>query len=291
VSIAWSLFIIAGAIGSLAWTLWLLFSNRTHPKTTVETTGHDFDGIEEYDNPLPMWWVGLFVATVVFAIGYLLYYPGLGTFAGFGQWTSRAQWDRDVRAQNDRYAPLYRGLASMSEADLHQSTEAQQIGRRLFLNNCATCHGMRARGAYGFPNLTDGEWQWGGDYETIKTTIGGGRIAAMPPWGPALGEAGTTDMANYVLSLSGAPPDAAAAARAAPQFQTFCVACHGADGKGNPALGAPDLTNDVFLYGADRDTIAFTIRHGRSGTMPSFATTLGDDRIAIVAAYVSSLHQ
>ncbi len=176
----------------------------------------------------------------------------------------------------------------MSETELHQSTEAQQIGRRLFLNNCASCHGMRARGGYGFPNLTDGEWQWGGDYDIDQATIRGGRIAAMPAWGPALGDAGIADMAQYVLSLSGAPHDAAAAARAAPQFQTLLRRVPwSADGKGNPALGAPDLTNDIWLYGADADTIAFTIRNGRNGMMPNFATTLGEDRIAIVAAYVS----
>jgi cytochrome c oxidase cbb3-type subunit 3 len=210
VSTLWSFFVIAGTLGSLAWVLWLLFSNRTQPKASVETTDHDFDGIAEYDNPLPMWWVGLFVATIVFAIGYLLYYPGLGSFAGLGEWTSHAQWDRDAQAQNDRYEPLYRRLASMSETELHNSTEAQQIGRRLFLNNCASCHGMRARGGYGFPNLTDAEWQWGGDYAAIKATISSGRNAAMPPWGPALGDAGTTDMANYVLSLSGAAGSGAA---------------------------------------------------------------------------------
>jgi cytochrome c oxidase cbb3-type subunit 3 len=286
----WSAFIVVGTLGSLAWTLWLLLSNRTRPKPTVETTGHEFDGIEEYDNPLPLWWVGLFVATIVFAGGYLLYYPGLGDFTGFGGWTSRQQWQTDVDVKNARYAPLYRRLASMSEAELHQNTEAQQIGRRLFLNNCASCHGMRARGGFGFPNLTDAEWQWGNDYASIDTTIRGGRVAAMPAWGTALGDGGVADMAQYVLSLSGAPHDAAAAARAAPQFQTFCIACHGGDGKGNPALGAPNLTNDLWLYGDNANTIAFTIRHGRSGTMPSFATTLGEDRIAIVAAYVSGLN-
>jgi cytochrome c oxidase cbb3-type subunit 3 len=290
VSVFWSIFIVVGALGSLAWALWLLVSNRTKAKATVETTGHEFDGIEEYDNPLPVWWVGLFIATIVFAFGYLLYYPGLGSFGGFGHWTSHAQWSADVQAKNAQFAPLYQRLAAMGETELHQSTEAQQIGRRLFLNNCASCHGMRARGGFGFPNLTDAEWQWGSDYASIETTIRGGRIAAMPAWGPALGDAGVADMAQYVLSLSGATHDEAAAARAAPQFQTFCVACHGADGKGNPAFGAPDLTNDIFLYGGDADAIAFTIRHGRNGTMPNFATTLGDDRIAIVAAYVSGLH-
>ena len=149
---------------------------------------------------------------------------------------------------------------------------------------------MRARGGFGFPNLTDAEWQWGGDYTSIETTIRGGRTAAMPAWGSALGDAGVADMAQYVLSLSGAAHDEAAATRAAPQFQTFCIACHGADAKGNPAFGAPDLTNDTWLYGGDADSIAFTIRYGRNGMMPNFATTLGDDRIAIVAAYVSGLH-
>jgi cytochrome c oxidase cbb3-type subunit 3 len=289
VSAPWSLFIIVGTLGSLAWALWLLLSNRTRPQPTVETTGHEFDGIEEYDNPLPLWWVGLFVATIVFAAGYLVYYPGLGNFTGFGRWTSHEQWQTDVDTKNAQYAPLYRRLASMSEADLHRSTEAQQIGRRLFLNNCASCHGMRARGGFGFPNLTDAEWQWGSDYATIETTIRSGRTAAMPAWGPALGDAGVADMAQYVLGLSGSPHDAVAAARAAPQFQTFCVACHGSDGKGNPAVGAPNLTNGIWLYGDTPDTIAFTIRHGRNGMMPSFATTLGEDRIAIVAAYVSGL--
>ena len=288
-SLFWSVFIIVGTLGSLGWALWLLLSNRTRAKPTVETTGHEFDGIQEYDNPLPVWWVGLFAATIVFAFGYLLYYPGLGNFAGFGHWTSHTQWSNDVQAKNAQFAPLYQRLAAMSETELRQSTEAQQIGRRLFLNNCASCHGMRARGAFGFPNLTDTEWQWGGDYTTIETTIRGGRTAAMPAWGPALGDAGVADMAQYVLSLSNAPHDAAAAARAAPQFQTFCIACHGADGKGNPAFGAPNLTNDIWLYGGTADAIAFTIRNGRNGMMPSFATTLGDDRIAIVAAYVSGL--
>ncbi len=290
-SLGWSLFIVAGTLGSLAWALWLLLSNRTKPTSTVQTTGHDFDGIQEYDNPLPLWWVGLFVVTIVFAGGYLLYYPGLGNFQGFGHWTSQAQWQHDVDAKDAQFAPLYRRLASMSEEQLHQDHEAQQIGRRLFLNYCSSCHGMRARGGFGFPNLTDAEWQWGSTYDAIETTIEGGRNAAMPPWGPALGDAGTADMAQYVLSLSGAPHDTDAAARAAPQFQTLCVACHGPTGTGNPLFGAPDLTNDVWLYGGDADTIAFTLRHGRNGQMPSFESVLGDDRIAILAAYVSGLRK
>jgi cytochrome c oxidase cbb3-type subunit 3 len=290
-STLWSLFVIVGTLGSLGWALWLLLSNRSKPSAKVETTGHDFDGIQEYDNPLPLWWVGLFVATIVFAIGYLVYYPGLGNFPGLGHWTSHEQWQRDVDAQRAEFAPLYQRLAAMSEAELHDNKQAQQIGRRLFLNNCSSCHGASARGGFGFPNLTDDEWQWGGDFDAIKTTIRGGRTAAMPAWGPALGESGVADMTQYVLSLSGAPHDRAAADRAAPQFQAMCTACHGADGRGNPLFGAPDLTNDVWLYGRDADSIAFTLRNGRNGQMPSFGAVLGDDRIAIVAAYVSGLRK
>ena len=290
-SIGWSIFVIVGTLGSLAWALWLLLSNRTKSTTTGETTGHDFDGIQEYDNPLPLWWVGLFIATIVFAGLYLVYYPGLGNFAGIGHWTSQTQWRHDVDANNAEFAPLYERLAAMREADLHANHQAQQIGRRLFLNYCSSCHGMRARGGFGFPNLTDAEWQWGADFDSVRTTIRGGRTAAMPPWGPALGDQGVSDMAQYVLSFSGTSHDAAAAQRAAPQFQTLCVACHGAEGKGNPLFGAPDLTNDTWLYGKDADAIAFTIRNGRSGQMPSFEAVLGGARVDIVAAYVSGLRQ
>lgn len=290
-NMGWSIFIIVGSLGSLLWTLWLLLSNRSKPTGPAKTTGHDYDGIQEYDNPLPLWWVGLFIATIVFAFGYLIYYPGLGSFAGVGGWTSQGQWQRDVDAQHAQFAPLYQRLAAMSEAELHADHQAQQIGRRLFLNNCATCHGASARGGFGFPNLTDSEWQWGGDYAAIKTTISGGHTAAMPTWGAVLGDAGVSDMSQYVLSLSGAQHDAAAAARAAPQFQVLCISCHGAEGKGNPLFGAPDLTNDIWLYGGDADSIAFTVRNGRNGQMPNFATVLGDDRIAIVAAYVSGLQK
>jgi cytochrome c oxidase cbb3-type subunit III len=291
-STGWSLFIIAGTLGSLGWALWLLFANKKMPSGPVKTTGHDFDGIEEYDNPLPLWWVGLFVVTILFALGYLVYYPGLGNFQGVGNWTSKGQWERDVAAKDAQFASLYTSLAALSPQELKDSRQSQQIGRRLFLNNCSTCHGITARGAFGFPNLTDGEWQWGADFETIKTTLRGGRMAAMAPWGAALGgEPGIADMAQYVLSLSGAVHDAAAAARAAPQFQMFCVACHGPDGKGGPLFGAPDLTNDVWLYGGDADAIAFTLRHGRNGVMPAFAEILGEEKIHILAGYVSGLPQ
>lgn len=290
-TLGWSIYIIVGTIGSLGAMLWLLFANRT-TSGDGKTTGHDFDGIEEYDNPLPMWWVGMFVATIVFALLYLVYYPGLGHFAGIGGWTSQKEWQTDVDAKEARFAPLYAKLGAYTETELHRSSQAKQIGRRLFLNHCSTCHGITARGAFGFPNLTDSEWQWGGDFAAIKTTLLGGRSAMMTPWGAALGgDTGITDMAQYVRSLSGTTHDAAAAARAAPQFQMFCVACHGADGKGNVLFGAPDLTNDVWLYGGEPERIEFTLRHGRMGVMPSFADVLGEEKVHILAAYITGLSE
>jgi cytochrome c oxidase cbb3-type subunit 3 len=285
----WSLFIIAGTLGSLGWALWLLLANRTKQSGAPQTMDHDFDGIREYDNPLPAWWVGLFVVTIVFAAAYLVYYPGLGSFAGLGKWTSREQWQNDVAANEARLAPLLAGFASMSEAQLHESHQAQQMGRRLFVNYCANCHGTSARGGAGFPNLTDDEWMWGAGYDAVKTTVRGGRTAAMPAWGAVLGDAGTADMVQYVLRLSAAAHDDAAAQRAAPQFETLCATCHGPDGKGNPLFGAPDLTNDVWLYGGDADSLATTLKNGRNGQMPAFTTVLGDARADLVAAYVTGL--
>jgi cytochrome c oxidase cbb3-type subunit III len=289
-STSWSLFIIIGTLGTLVATLWFLFANRTAPTQTPETTGHNYDGIEEYDNPLPRWWVGMFVASILFAGVYLIYYPGLGNFRGVGGWTSEGQLARDQATKDARFAPLYASLAALSPAELAQDQKAQQIGRRLFINNCSLCHGINAQGAFGFPNLTDSEWQWGSDFDAIKTTIANGRTAAMATWQAALGgDAGVNDMAQYVLSLSNNATDAAAAARAAPNYQMFCIACHGADGKGNPLFGAPNLTNDIWLYGGSADAVAFTLRHGRAGVMPAFTGVLGADQVHIIAGYVATL--
>ncbi|NJN52501.1 MAG: c-type cytochrome, partial [Gammaproteobacteria bacterium] len=181
-------------------------------------------------------------------------------------------------------------LGAFSEAELHDSSQAQQIGRRLFLNHCSTCHGITARGAFGFPNLTDDETQWGDSFEAVKTTLRDGRNAVMTPWAAPLGgDVGVSEMAHYVRSLSGASHDAAAAANAAPKFQMFCTACHGADAKGNPLFGAPNLTNDIWLYGGDAAQIEFTLRHGRMGVMPSFQSILDEHKRHILAAYVTGL--
>jgi cytochrome c oxidase cbb3-type subunit III len=287
-STGWSLFVIIGTLGTLVGALWLLLANRTSASGT-ESTGHFHDGIEELDNPLPLWWVGLFVATIVFGALYLVYYPGLGNFSGLGNWTSEQQWRTEVDASNARFAPLYAELASRAPEALLADRSAMQIGRRLYLNNCVTCHGLSARGKFGFPDLTDGHWSWGGDFAAINTTIRAGRTGVMPGWSATLGERGIQDTTQYLLSLVGRDTNAAAVGRGRSHYQAFCLACHGADGRGSTAIGTPDLTNDSWLYGGHPDQIAFTIRNGREGQMPAFEHILGPDRAYILAAYIYSL--
>jgi cytochrome c oxidase cbb3-type subunit III len=290
-STGWSLWVIIGTIGTMAGALWLLLANRYEAEGTPETTGHEADGIEELNNPLPFWWVGLFVVSVAFGALYLVWYPGLGNFPGIGGWSSDEQWRAEVDTMDARFAPLYADLAARPVDELITDRTAMQIGRRLYVNNCSTCHGLTATGKFGFPNLTDNEWQWGGDFDAIRTSIANGRTGMMPGWGSVIGERGVQDTTQYVLSLAGRNVNAAAAARGGPLYATYCLACHSADGRGNKALGAPDITNDNWLYGGDADQIAFTIRHGRTGEMPAFTHILGTDRAHLVAAYIYSLNK
>ncbi len=288
-SSVWHWFIIIGTLGSLAFFLALLFGNR---KTSSEaTTGHDFDGIQEYDNPLPMWWVWMFGLTIVFGLAYLAYYPGLGNFAGLSGWSSESQLETAQVRHEARFAPLYAELAALDEAELHESRQAQQVGRRLFINNCSTCHGVNGRGAFGFPNLTDGAWIWGSEFATVKATITHGRTATMPSWAAALGDQGVAEVTQYVRQISGQNHDEQAATAGAQRFQTFCVACHGVEGKGNPAMGAPDLTDGAWLYGGSAEQIAYTIRNGRTGVMPAFDDVLTEDKIHVLAGYVTSMEE
>ena len=285
----WHWFVILGTILSLAAMFWLLFSNRT--TSGNEDTGHEWDGIKELDNPLPFWWVGMFVVSMVFTLIYLAYYPGLGNFEGAGDWSSAGQHDAEVARHEARFAPLYAELGAMDSDALINDRRGMQVGRRLFINHCSTCHGVNANGAFGFPNLTDDEWQWGGDYDAIRTTLIYGRQAQMPAWGPALGEQGVTNVAHYVRKLAGLEHDAEAAAAGMQQYNTICIACHTAEGGGNPALGSPDLNNDLWLYGGSIEEISFTLTHGRQGNMPAQADILTDDKIHILTSYVRSLSQ
>ncbi len=288
-SAGWHWFVILGTILSLAAMGWLLVSNRT--TSGEETTGHEWDGIQELDNPLPMWWVGMFVVSIVFTLIYLAYYPGLGNFDGAGAWSSEDQHQAEVDAHEARFAPLYAELGAIDSDALMGDRRAMQVGRRLFINHCSTCHGVNANGSFGFPNLTDEEWIWGGDYNAIRTTLVQGRVAQMPAWGPALGEEGVTNVANYVRKLAGLDHDAEAAAAGMQSYNTICIACHTPEGKGNPLLGSPDLDNDIWLYGSSVEEISFTITHGRQGNMPAQADILTDDKIHILTSYVRSLSQ
>ncbi len=286
---SWHWFVVIGTLGSLTYFLWLLYANRR--TSGEETTGHSADGIEELDNPLPAWWIGMFVVSIVFALGYLVYYPGLGNYGGSANWSSAGQLEREQAAHESRFAPIYQHLAQLDPATLEADRLGQQVGRRLFINHCASCHGANARGGPGYPDLTDSEWIWGSDFNSVQATIGNGRNASMPPWGAVLGETGVNDVTQTVLKLAGRDHDAAAAQRGQANYNTICAACHGPAGEGNPLLGAPELRNDIWLYGGTPQAIATSIRDGRNGVMPSQAELLGKDKIHILAAYVISLQR
>ncbi len=297
----WSWYITLLSLGTIAALVWLLLATRKGQRheSTEETVGHSYDGIEEYDNPLPRWWFLLFVATVIFALGYLALYPGLGNWKGVlpgyeDGWTQVKEWEREVDRANEQYGPLYAKFAAMPVEQVAQDPQALKMGGRLFASNCAVCHGSDAKGAYGFPNLTDNDWLWGGEPETIKTTILGGRQAAMPAWRDVIGEEGIRNVAGFVRTLSGRDiPEGINVDLEQGQkiFAANCVACHGPEGKGTQAMGAPDLTNNIWLYGSSFAQIQQTLRYGRNGRMPAQEEILGNDKVHLLAAYVYSLSQ
>ncbi|MEA3300378.1 MAG: cytochrome-c oxidase, cbb3-type subunit III [Pseudomonadota bacterium] len=292
----WSWWVIVLVVINIVGALWLLFANRKvevrGPSGDAPKTGHVYDGIEEYDNPLPGWWFKMFVGTAVFSVIYLILYPGLGNFKGVLDWTSTGEWRADVAAADEKYGPLFARYKDTPVEDLALDPEAMKMGARLFANNCSVCHGTDGRGGYGFPNLADGDWLYGGSPDNIHASIAQGRAGMMTPFGQILGEAGVVDAANYVFSLSGRDHDAESAARGGKLFATYCVACHGADAKGNQLLGAPNLTDNIWLYGGSPEIVKHTIRNGRQGNMPAQQDLLKDDKIHLLAAYVYSLsHQ
>jgi cytochrome c oxidase cbb3-type subunit 3 len=288
----WSNWIIILTVISIVGMTWILFANRkVSDKKEGATTGHIYDGIEEYDNPLPAWWFYMFLITIIFGVGYLVAYPGMGNFKGLLGWTSIGQWEQQLSQAKEKYGPVFAQYSATPLAELAGNRDAMKMGQRLFSNNCAQCHGGDARGGYGFPNLADSDWLYGGDPETIKTSITNGRIGAMPPWGAALGAEGVENVSQYVLSLAGTAHDQAKAAAGQPQYQALCIACHGPEGKGNPLLGAPNLSDETWLYGGSLDQIKHSIQAGRNGNMPGHSELLNSDKIHILAAYVYSLSQ
>jgi len=292
-SYGWSIFVAVVTTVSLAWCLWLLLvASKRREMAKDNTTGHVWDvDLRELNNPLPRWWFWLFVITVVFGAFYLVLYPGLGAFPGTLGWTSSGQYQTEQRRAQEAMAPLYAKLAATPFEQLAKDPQAMAIGERLFGNNCAGCHGANARGSTGFPNLTDGDWLYGGEPQTIIETITKGRTGTMPPMGEAVGTSDDVrNVAQYVLSLAGAPHDSARAQLGKPKF-VVCAACHGPDGKGNPALGAPNLTDSIWLHGFGEAAIVRMVMQGKTSIMPPFEGRLNPEQIHVLAAYVWSLSQ
>ncbi|WP_227367596.1 cytochrome-c oxidase, cbb3-type subunit III [Halomonas sp. M20] len=293
----WSIWIIVITLGTIIFCWWVLFANRKTDKQPsvdgeVETTGHTADGIDEYDNPLPRWWFMLFVGTIIFSVAYLLLYPGLGNFKGVLDWSQEGQWDEEIAYAQEQYAPIFAKYSEVPVPELAQDGDAMQVAERIYLNNCSVCHGSNAQGGYGFPNLTDDAWLYGGEPENIVTTLNNGRNGLMPAW-QQLGDNNLENVTSYVLSLSGEEHDANKASQGEAIFASACVACHGPGGKGNQAIGAPDLTDDAWLYrqpGQETHAAVLeTLRNGRNGHMPAQAAYIGEDKVHLVAAYVYSL--
>ncbi|MBR8841362.1 MULTISPECIES: cytochrome-c oxidase, cbb3-type subunit III [unclassified Pseudoalteromonas] len=315
----WSIWVIVLTLACLALIFGLLIWNLKNYTGVKEgeSCGHEFDGIEELNNPLPKWWTYMFFATFVWSVYYLAAYPGLGNFKGFLNWTSsnqgittlaeskkavaeaneNGQWvqlDKEVEAAQDRFGPIFQEFAKQDVLALAKNEEALEIGQRLFSQNCAQCHGSDARGGAGFPNLTDKDWLYGGTPDKIKETLLNGRVAAMPAWQDALGDQGVKEMTAYVLSLSGRTVNQKDAEAGKAKF-AMCAACHGMDGKGSVAhnlpFGAPNLTDNIWLYGGSQRAVEDTLRHGRAGVMPAWKDILGEDKVHLLTAYVYSLSQ
>jgi cytochrome c oxidase cbb3-type subunit 3 len=288
----WSVY-VAGitAVSILACLLLLWFSGKTKAMTSHDnTTGHVWDGdLREMNNPLPRWWVWLFIITCVFSVAYLVMYPGFGSFGGKLGWSSHGQWQAEVDKGNKDVAPIYAKFAAMKPEDLGKDAQAMAIGDRLFMNNCAQCHGSDARGSKGFANLTDGDWLWGGNADAIKETLVKGRIGNMPPMAAAVGSADDVrNVAHYVMSLSNAPHDSVKANLGKEKFAA-CAACHGADGKGNVAMGAPNLTDNIWLHGFGENAIVAMINNGKVNVMPAWEAKLTPEQIHVLTGYVLNL--
>lgn len=300
---------IAGCWALLAWTL----SNKTGV-AEGDDMGHEFDGIVELNNQLPKWWTNMFYLTMVWGVLYLIAYPGLGAYKGLLGWESSNQgvltlaesrtelaidiaegnineYALEIKLAQERFDPIFANYAKTPVEQLALIDEAVEVGKRLFIQNCAQCHGSDARGQRGgFPNLTDNDWLYGGSGDKIKETLIKGRKGAMPGWLPAFGEQGIKEIVAYTLSFSGRDVDDSLATAGKNRFAA-CAACHGLDGKGNQMIGAPNLTDNIWLYGGTTKAVTQTLNYGRNGVMPAFDQTLGEDKVHVVAAYVYSLSQ
>ncbi|OGB26233.1 MAG: cytochrome-c oxidase, cbb3-type subunit III [Burkholderiales bacterium RIFCSPLOWO2_02_FULL_57_36] len=285
----WSIYVSGiTLVGIIACLILLWFSGKAKAMTANDnTTGHVWDGdLREMNNPLPRWWVWLFVITIVFAFAYLAMYPGLGSFGGKLGWSGVGQYQAEIDKGNKEVAPLYAKFAAMTPEDMSRDPQAHAIGERLFMNNCSQCHGSDAHGGKGFPNLTDADWLHGGTPDKITETIAQGRMGQMPVMAAAVGTSDDVkNVANYVLSLSGGAHDSVRAALGKPKFAA-CAACHGADGKGNQAMGAPNLADDIWLHGYGEAAIIAMVNNGKVNQMPAQSEKLTEAQIKVLTSYV-----
>ncbi len=288
----WSAFVAAiTLVGILACLLLLWVTARKKVVADGDnTTGHVWDeDLREMNNPLPRWWMWLFVLTIVFSLLYLVAFPGLGSYPGKLGWSSADRYAQEIERGNQEIAPLYAQFAALKPEELAGNTQAMAIGERLFMNNCSQCHGSDARGSKGFPNLADGDWLHGGSPEKIAETLSKGRSGAMPPMAAAVGSPDDVkNVAHYVLSLSNAPHDSLRAQLGKSKFGA-CAACHGMDGKGNQALGAPNLADDTWLHGFGEQAIINIINNGKTNVMPGQGGKLTDAQLQVLTAYVWGL--
>jgi cytochrome c oxidase cbb3-type subunit III len=287
----WDFYIAVISVVSIVACAAFLKLHSARKAVESDTSGHTWDeDLTEYNNPLPRWWAWLFYITIAFSLVYLGLYPGLGSYSGALGWTQMTQLEAETQAADARFGPLYEKFAAQDVESLAKNPKALAIGLKLFLNNCAQCHASDGRGGRGFPNLADTDWLWGGTPEAIKTSIAEGRSGVMPPLGGAVGgEEGAKDVAHYVLKLASRAQDELRAARGESKFKTVCAACHGSEGKGNPQLGAPNLTDDVWLHGGSQEAILETIMQGRASQMPAHKDLLPPAKIHLLAGYVYSL--
>ncbi len=291
VSDFWHWFIvIPTVIGILALFPLVILNRGKKTADKPETMGHVWDeDLQEYNNPLPKWWLNMFYITIVFGLGYLVLYPGLGKFEGIWGWSSTGEYDSEVNAANQKFGPLFKKYAAIDIETLAKNPEAIKTGERLFANYCSTCHGADARGALGFPNLRDQDWLYGNEPAQIKATILNGRNGMMPGWQAALGDDGVKNVTEFIFSLSRKEVDLDAAQAGREHYNKMCIACHGPDAKGNKQLGGANLADNVWLHGGSRKAVMRTVAEGRQGRMPPHKDFLGEDKVHILTAYVYSL--
>jgi cytochrome c oxidase cbb3-type subunit 3 len=290
----WNWYVIVITLASVFACAALLWVQNKAPVTVGKTMGHVWDEtLEEYNNPMPKWWMWMFYITVVFSLVYLVLYPGLGRFQGVFGWSSAGQHKAEVEKVDAQVKPLFDKYLKMDLKAVAADKEAMEMGKRLYLTYCMQCHGSDAKGSKGFPNLADSDWLYGGEQEQLIETIANGRNGMMPAYGgnpdAVGGAAGAKEVAHYVRSLSGLANDSLLATKGKDKFAAACAACHGADAKGMHAMGAPNLTDKVWLYGSSEAAIVETITKGRQNKMPAWKEFLGDGKVHVLAAYVHSL--